>query len=356
MAFKSSNTKFLILYAPLAPWLLLVFTFLALDTSAAPMNGVALAGAIAAWTLLLDGPHLFASGIRLRRWTDKSRRDRTLVLACLLTFAALAFYSSMLFRHDLTQEDRLMSFLRLFFLFSYLHVSKQHFGFFKLLHRFEGQDREYPSALVRFLFLNSLFLPLILRVLGPPREGGLPLSELGIIPSSLASLTFPLLAGAYVLTGLVLLNLWRSEKLSRSHVLYGMSLMPIHMLALFASWPAIICVILLTLSHDLQYLNFVFDWRRHDSGKIHIDRRRTIAFFILAALFSSFLIRGWPFEWWTGKLNETIGPEYAYISEFVALSGFLISIFHYALDWQMWKVSEDPKLKSYLDSFSTTAL
>ncbi len=307
--------------APLFSWLMLAILLCAYRFHTLP---VAVSWLFFGWSFFLDGPHVAASLLRLSYWTDRGKKIKALGFATgLVTISLLLLF--------IGGAD---FFISCFFALSYWHICSQHLGFFKILSRIESGQSAVALGSFRRLLAINLWAPFVLRIFVLDPWGGIPLPHLSALPSD-SSLTWTilfLLAGLQTTIIIFSVIAWNRQYLSRNQALYLAGIAPVQAFTLFAPLSPYVAIMILSAGHGLQYLEFSFLWRKSASAKF--SEIHALGFLIFGILFTSVFLRGEFYDWWTSKM-----PMY------FAYLGMFITVFHYALDSRMWKISEDRSLE-----------
>ncbi|HWI65001.1 MAG TPA: hypothetical protein VNT75_24505 [Symbiobacteriaceae bacterium] len=307
------------------------------------------------WAYLLDAPHLWSTLARTFLDPEERRlRRRELWLswgwfllgpaAVLLPYGAPAF-------------------LVFFRLWAYYHVVRQHWGFFVLYKRKNG-DMDPGVSRVDFWFFHlALYLPLLLFVTGPVYA-----ATPGMLPLGLDRLP---LVGALHLGAKVLLwaalagyaafqvGLWRRGRpLNGPKLLFLLGVVPLHVAAVSSPWLAALLVPIVTVGHNLQYHRIVWMYGQNKysgPGAAAAPRLIFSRFWLYAALgllFTFALYRGPWIDWLSASigmmagLRSTAGLSLGQQLFAVFLLGWAMQ--HYYLDAKIWRVSRDRDVASQL--------
>ncbi|HYF78598.1 MAG TPA: hypothetical protein VD973_15785 [Symbiobacteriaceae bacterium] len=322
----------------------------------------------ASWAFLLDAPHLFSTMARtFFDPEERALRRKELWLswgwflvgpvAVLLPFGAMVF-------------------LVFFRLWAYYHVVRQHWGFFILYKRKNGDKEPRTYRIDQWYFNLALYLPLLLFVTGPvyARTPGMPslglerLAATGVVHVA----AWALLVGSTV--GYIAYQIWlrrQGQALNGPKLLFLASVVPLHLLAVSNPWTAALLVPIITVGHNLQYHRIV--WMYGQGKYVRSTTTAPVArvifsrFWVYAAmglLFTLALYRGPWIEWLQSAVGMSLDRSFlagigmmAGLTDPSALSvgqqvfatmllGWAMQ--HYYLDSKIWRVSRDRGLAEQL--------
>jgi len=295
---------------------------------------------VAAWAILVDAPHVFATFSRTYFDREERRARARLLWWSLLFFAAgpLAVVAGLGFL-----------FFFLAALWAYYHLVKQHYGFM-VLYKKKNRDLARADNLLDRAFLLLAFTYPFVRFVAGDEEA------LRRVPAalhaSLATLEDALLA-ATVLAGVA----WAARQAQRAFrrlpldvpkYLLLAAAVPMHWVVLLTPMPhkPIAIVAMLTIYHNLQYHRLIWFHNRKYRGGTEGRERHGAAEFISRRLLH-YVILGVLFGVWyqvpRQYVNHASDPE-GFVTQLI--SGFLwgYALLHYYLDSKIWRVRRDPSV------------
>jgi hypothetical protein len=300
---------------------------------------------VAAWAILVDAPHVFATFSRTYFDREERRARARLLWWSLLFFAAgpLAVVAGLGFL-----------FFFLAALWAYYHLVKQHYGFM-VLYKKKNRDLDPADNFLDRAFLLLAFTYPFVRFVARDGEALRRVPEalhawLGMLEAVLLAATF-LAAVAWVARQgqRALLGL----PLDVPKYLLLAAAVPMHWVVLLTPMPhkPIAIVAMLTIYHNLQYHRLVwFHNRKYRGGGDDGRGRHGAAEFISRRLFH-YLALGVIFGVWyqvpRQYVNHASDPE-AFVTQL--FSGFLwgYALLHYHLDSKIWRVRRDPSVGAAL--------
>lgn len=319
------------------------------------------------WAFLLDAPHLWSTLARtFLDPEERAARRRELWLSWgwfLLGPLAVLLPSG------------IFAFLIFFRLWAYYHVVRQHWGFFVLYKRKNGDTNPAADRIDRWFFNVALYLPLLLFVTGPvyPRTPGMPQLGLERLP-----ITGAVHAGAWILLGVAILGyaafqfrlLRQGRPLNGPKLLLLLAVVPLHLAAVSSPWLAALLVPIITVGHNLQYHRIVWMYGRRKYANSDTAPAARLVFsrvWVYAAvglLFTFALYRGPWIEWLQSVLGVALDRTFlagigmmAGLSDPTALTrgqqlfaAMLLgwAMQHYYLDAKIWRVSRDRSVAEQL--------
>jgi hypothetical protein len=299
---------------------------------------------IAAWAILIDGPHVF--GTFSRTYFDKAERKnrKRLLWGSLLFFAVgpimvLAGMSGVFF------------FVAA--IWAYYHLVKQHYGFMVLYKKKNNDLLKIDNALDRIFLLLAFTYPFVAFIERDPEAmARVPVLLHGVIPA-----LSKMLLAATIMTGAV----WLGRQIQR--VATGLTLdipkylllaaaIPMHWAVLLTPMPhkPIAIVAILTIYHNLQYHRLIwFHNRKYTSVKDARDKHgaaelisRNLVIFSAFALVYGILYQG-PRQFIIGY-----EPEKALWMSLATAFLWGNAFIHYYLDSKIWRVRRDKSVGAAL--------
>ncbi|HEX7956919.1 MAG TPA: hypothetical protein VF508_08260 [Pyrinomonadaceae bacterium] len=292
---------------------------------------------VAAWAILVDAPHVFATFSRTYFDREERRARGRLLWWSLLFFAAgpAAVLAGLGFL-----------FFFLAALWAYYHLVKQHYGFMVLYKKKNGDLERADNFLDRALLLLAFTYPFVAFVARDAdalrRVPGALHGWLGVLESALLALTA---AAGVAWVGRQVQRALAGLPLDVPKYLLLAAALPMHWVVLLTPMPhkPIAIVAMLTVYHNLQYHRLVwFHNRKYRDGR----ERHGAAEFISRRLLH-YLALGVVFGVWyqvpRQYVNHGADPE-AFVTQMA--SGFLwgYALLHYYLDSKIWRVRRDPSV------------
>ncbi|HEX8560364.1 MAG TPA: hypothetical protein VF668_19870 [Pyrinomonadaceae bacterium] len=295
---------------------------------------------VAAWAVLVDAPHVFATFSRTYFDREERRSRGRLLWWSLLFFAAgpLAVLAGLGF---------------LFFfaaaLWAYYHLVKQHYGFMVLYKKKNDDLSPTDNALDRAFLLLAFTYPFVafvardaeaLRRVPAALHGWL-----GALESALLAATV-LAAAAWV--GRQAQRALAGLPLDAPKYLLLAAAVPMHWVVLLTPMEhkPIAIVAMLTIYHNFQYHRLVWFHNRKYTRDSACRERHGAAEFISRRL-GYYVLFGVLFGVWyqlpRQYVNHASDPE-AFVTQMI--SGFLwgYALLHYYLDSKIWRVRRDPSV------------
>src|SRR4051812_42607103 len=207
---------------------------------------------VAAWAILIDAPHVFATFSRT--YFDRAERKarKRLLLGSLLFFVV---------GPAMVLSGFALVFFFLAALWAYYHLVKQHYGFMVLYKKKNNDLAPVDNALDRLLLLFAFNYPFVAFIAKDPEA-------MERVPTVLQSwvngLATVLLAGTIVLAigwlGRQIQKLIKSEPLNVPKYLLLAAAIPMHWTVLLTPMPhkPIAIVAILTIYHNLQYHRLIW--------------------------------------------------------------------------------------------------
>ena len=299
---------------------------------------VPLAPMVAAWAVLVDAPHVFATFSRTYFDREERRARARLLWWSLLFFAAgpAAVLAGLGF-----------VFFFVAALWAYYHLVKQHYGFMVLYKKKNGDLDPADNLLDRAFLLLAFTYPFVRFVARDPEA-------LRRVPPALhawlSTLEAALLAGVVLAAAA-----WLGRQAQRA--LAGLPLdvpkylllaaaVPMHWVVLLTPMPhkPVAIVAMLTVYHNLQYHRLVwFHNRKYREGGGGGERYGAAEF--ISRRLGYYLVFGVLFGVWyqvpRQYVNYAAEPD-ALLTQLA--SGFLwgYALLHYHLDSKIWRVRRDP--------------
>jgi hypothetical protein len=271
-----------------------------------------------------------------------------------------------------------------FRLWAYYHVVRQHWGFFMLYKRKNGDMAPGVNRVDTWCFNLLLYSPLVLFIAGPiySKTPGMP--PLGLeflrwgnfsLPALLNGVAWITFLGSLLFWAGYQVYLWRSgTRLNGPKLLLMLAIIPLHFLAFNNPWLAAMLVPIVTVGHNLQYHRIVWMFGQNKYVKPEPKAGFAIARFLFSRawiylgvglLFTFALYRGPWIEWLqatTGialdrsvfagvgmmaglqdPLNLSLGQQ---------LFGAMLigwAMQHYYLDAKIWRVGRDKGVAKQLN-------
>ncbi len=349
---------------------------------------------ILSWGILFDAPHLFATLARTffdgeerqvrRKELNKSWLFFVIGPVLILTPYLIGLVVPL---SEFVLGLGAMIFLVAFRLWAYYHVVRQHWGFYNLYKRKNGDPSDKAQLINRvdyWFFQFSLYLPLIMFLtadyyLQIPSSA---FPDIGLHAdlgggASIATIVNPIVSTLYfaAIIGYILFQFyfWRSEgSLNGSKLLYMALVVPLHFVAF--SHPIIVLFLtpIVTVGHNIQYHQIVYEYGQtkyiRTESKDSWAKRIFSSFWIYAVfglIFTFLLYRGPWIDWLgstvssnlNGLVLNSVGMM-AGIRDYESLRlGELIfgaillgwAMQHYYLDAKIWRVSKDAMVRRNLN-------
>jgi len=299
---------------------------------------------VAAWAVLVDAPHVFATFSRTYFDREERRARRRLLWFSLLFFAAgpLAVLLGIGF-----------VFFFVAALWAYYHLVKQHYGFMVLYKKKNDDLARTDNILDRAFLLLAFTYPFVWFV---ARDA----EALKRVPAALHGL-LGILESALLAATILAVVAWVGRQVQRAFMglpldvpkyLLLAAAIPMHWVVLMTPMPhkPIAIVAMLTIYHNFQYHRLVWfhnqKYKRAEDGR----ERHGAAEFISRRLVHYVLI-GVVFGVWyqvpRQYVNHAADPE-SFIAQLA--SGFLwgYALVHYYLDSKIWRVRRDPSVGAAL--------
>ncbi len=295
---------------------------------------------VAAWAILVDAPHVFATFSRTYFDREERRARGRLLWWSLLFFAVgpLAVFAGLGF-----------VFFFVAALWAYYHLVKQHYGFM-VLYKKKNADLDAVDNFLDRAFLLLAFTYPFVRFVAHDEEAlrrvpaGLH-GWLGVSESALLALT---VVAAVVWVGRQAQRFFAGLALDVPKYLLLAAAIPMHWVVLLTPMPhkPVAIVAMLTVYHNLQYHRLVWFHNRKYTRDGACKERHGAAEFISRRLFN-YLLLGVLFGVWyqvpRQYVNHGAAPE-AFLTQLA--SGFLwgYALLHYYLDSKIWRVRRDPSV------------
>ena len=295
---------------------------------------------VAAWAVLVDAPHVFATFSRTYFDREERRARARLLWWSLLFFAA-------------GPAAVLLGLGFLFFflaaLWAYYHLVKQHYGFMVLYKKKNGDLERADNFLDRAFLLLAFTYPFIAFVARDEEA-------LRRVPAALHAwlgASESVLLAATVLAGAAWVarqaqRLFLGLPLDVPKYLLLAAAVPMHWVVLLTPMPhkPVAIVAMLTVYHNLQYHRLVWFHNRKYRSDRGCRERHGAAEFISRRLVH-YLALGVVFGVWYQVPRQYVSyaadPE-AFVTQLA--SGFLwgYALLHYHLDSKIWRVRRDPSV------------
>ena len=295
---------------------------------------------VAAWAILIDAPHVFATYSRTYfDRTERQSRKRLLI-------GSLAFF--------VVGPAMVLAGLGLVFFFiaalwAYYHLIKQHYGFMVLYKKKNNDLARVDNFLDRALLLFAFSYPFVAFVARDP-------SAMQRVPASLQSgvnaLEFALLVATIALAAA-----WVSRQIQRA--LQGQPLdvpkylllaaaIPMHWVVLLTPMPnkPIAIVAILTIYHNLQYHRLIwFHNKKYTS--VTDGRERYGAAELISRRLIYYIAFGILFGLWYQLPRQFVGRStdpttLSLPAQLMAAFFWGYAFIHYYLDSKIWRVRRDP--------------
>jgi hypothetical protein len=295
---------------------------------------------VAAWAILVDAPHVFATFSRTYFDREERRSRAKLLWWSLLFFAVgpLAVVAGVGFL-----------FFFLAALWAYYHLVKQHYGFMVLYKKKNGDLDAADNFLDRAFLLLAFTYPFVWFVAHDEEAlrrvpAGLH-GWLGILGSALLALT---VAAAAAWAGRQVQRVFSGLPLDVPKYLLLAAAIPMHWVVLLTPMPhkPIAIVAMLTIYHNLQYHRLVWFHNRKYTRDGGCRGRHGAAEFISRRLLN-YVVLGVLFGVWYQVPRQYVNhasDQGAFVTQLA--SGFLwgYALLHYYLDSKIWRVRRDPSV------------
>jgi hypothetical protein len=295
---------------------------------------------VAAWAILVDAPHVFATFSRTYFDREERHARARLLWGSLLFFAVgpLAVVAGL---------GLLFFFLAA--LWAYYHLVKQHYGFM-VLYKKKNADLERADNLLDRAFLLLAFTYPFVWFVAHDAEAltrvpvGLH-AWLGTLESALLALT---VAAAIVWVGRQIQRFFLNLPLDVPKYLLLAAAIPMHWVVLLTPMPhkPIAIVAMLTIYHNFQYHRLVWFHNRKYTRDGGCKERHGAAEFISRRL-AHYVALGLLFGVWYQVPRQYVNHAADHGAFFTQLaSGFLwgYALLHYYLDSKIWRVRRDPSV------------
>jgi hypothetical protein len=295
---------------------------------------------VAAWAILIDAPHVFATFSRTY-FDREERRARARLL-----WGSLAFFAV---GPLMVVAGLGLVFFFLAALWAYYHLVKQHYGFMVLYKKKNADLAPTDNALDRLFILLALTYPFVAFV-ARDREA------LARVPAQLTKgigylETMLLAATATVALVWVLRQAQRAldrQPLDLPKYLLLAACVPMHWVVLLTPMPhkPIAIVAILTIYHNLQYHRLIWFHNRKYAqggeartrhGAAELISRRLIYYLLFGVLF------GLWYQLPRQYVSYTSGRG-AQFTQLVAAFFWGYAFIHYYLDSKIWRVRRDPSV------------
>ena len=295
---------------------------------------------IAAWSILIDAPHLFGTFSRTYFDRTERRARKRLLLGSLLFFiigpAMVLFGAGPLF-------------FFLAVLWAYYHLVKQHYGFMVLYKKKNSDLAPVDNTLDRLFLLLAFSYPFAAFIAHDQ-------AAMARVPVLLQAVVAPLasiLLAATIIAAIawVLRQVQRAvqgQPLNVPKYLLLAAAIPMHWIVLLTPMPhkPIAVVAILTIYHNLQYHRLIWFYnRKYAQGA---DRKeRYGAAELISRRLPYYLAFGILFGLWyqvpRQYLRATNGDT-ALLTQTVAAFFWGYAFIHYYLDSKIWRVRRDPSV------------
>ena len=297
---------------------------------------------VAAWAILIDAPHVFATFSRTYFDREERRARGRLLWGSLLFF---------LVGPAMVLAGVGLVFFFLAALWAYYHLVKQHYGFMVLYKKKNGDLAPADNLLDRALIATAFWFPFVAFV---ARDA----EAMARVPAALHGVVWylekVLLAGtAAVAVAWVARQAQRAlrrEPLNVPKYLLLAAAIPMHWVVLLTPMPhkPIAIVAILTVYHNFQYHRLVWfhnkKYTREDScreryGAAELISRRLLFYVLFGVLFGLWYQGSRQFVNWRMSAAEA-GLWTQLLSAFLWGYAFI----HYYLDSKIWRVRRDPSV------------
>ncbi|HEX8721348.1 MAG TPA: hypothetical protein VF736_12000 [Pyrinomonadaceae bacterium] len=295
---------------------------------------------VAAWAVLVDAPHVFATFSRTYFDREERRARGRLLWWSLLFFAAgpLAVLAGVGFL-----------FFFLAALWAYYHLVKQHYGFMVLYKKKNGDLARADNFLDRAFLLLAFTYPFVafvahdaeaLRRVPAALHGGL-----GVLEGALLALT---VAAAAAWVGRQAQRALLGLPLDVPKYLLLAAAVPMHWVVLLTPMPhkTIAIAAMLTIYHNFQYHRLIWfhnrkyrgdDGCRERHGAAEFISRRLVHYVLLGVLF------GVSYQLPRQYVSYTADPE-TLVTRLILSFLWGYALLHYYLDSKIWRVRRDPSV------------
>ena len=295
---------------------------------------------VAAWAVLIDAPHVFATFSRTYFDREERRSRARLLWWSLLFFAAgPAFVLAGLG----------FAFFFVAALWAYYHLVKQHYGFMVLYKKKNADLDSKDNLLDRALLLSGFTYPFVRFVARDPEA-------LRRVPALMHEWLGALETALLVVT-VVAASAWAARQVQRAVAGLPLDLpkylllaaaIPMHWVVLLTPMPhkPVAIVAILTVYHNLQYHRLVWFHNRKYARDSSCRERHGAAEFLSRRLLH-YAVAGVAFGIWyqvpRQYVNHSAAPD-ALLTQMA--SGFLwgYALLHYYLDSKIWRVRRDPSV------------
>src|SRR4051812_40739316 len=303
---------------------------------------------VAAWAILIDAPHVFATFSRT--YFDRAERKarKRLLLGSLLFFVV---------GPAMVLAGAGLVFFFIAALWAYYHLVKQHYGFMVLYKKKNNDLQPIDNALDRLLLLFAFNYPFVAFIANDP-------AAMAHVPALLrGGVNF--VATLLLMGTIVLAIAWLARQIQRAFLREPLNVpkylllaaaIPMHWVALMTPMPAkpIALVAILTIYHNFQYHRLI--WFHNQKYGRSVDKpqdnrviygpaafiSRRLVFYIAFGVIFGIIYQG-PRQY-LGYLNLHTGDSPGALSTPVQLGiAFLwgYAFIHYYLDSKIWRVRRD---------------
>lgn len=290
------------------------------------------------WSVGFDGTHVFAMASRTYFDREARASQKRLLIGSLIFFFSIGPILV------LAGQVKLLAILVGFW--AYVHVVRQHYGFM-MLYKVSNRDLAPEDNRLdsRFIYFMLAIPPILRFVVRHPEELGLPssiaLAQVIPVIEPLIWAACGALTIAYILRQVKRFR--NGQKLNLPKLLLLGGVVSLHWLTFaFMSWRAAVPTI--TIVHNLQYHALVWFHNRNKYGSTDDTSRfgripSTVSRSLLA-----YVILGLAFSLAYRIPGYTLGQHSELVFGFFCGFGFT----HYYLDSKIWRVRQDPELRSAL--------
>lgn len=308
---------------------------------------------VAAWSILIDAPHVF--GTLSRTYFDRSeRRARKKLLLGSLVFFAIGPL--------MVLSGQALLFFFLGAIWAYYHLVKQHYGFMVLYKKKNADLAPVDNALDRLLLMFGFNYPFVAFIAADP-DAMARVPEL--LQSSVSVVANLLLAGTVIIgiawVGRQIQRAFEGQPLNIPKYLLLGAAIPMHWVVLLTPMPnkPIAIVAILTIYHNFQYHRLIwFHNKKYSKGEDRKERygaaeliSRRLAYYAAFGILFGLWYQG-PRQY-LGYLTYATGESAAQAGSDVESSILMqlgIAFFwgyafiHYYLDSKIWRVRRDPEV------------
>jgi hypothetical protein len=182
-----------------------------------------------------------------------------------------------------------VAFVVFFRIWAYYHVVRQHWGFFMLYKRKNGDMQPSGMKIETWFFNVSLYAPLVMFMTSPMYSQTPGMPPLGLDKLSFAWIIH-LMAWAAFLGALLIYVVWQFKlyregvPLNGPKILFLLAIIPLHLAAFNNPWLAALVTPVVTVGHNIQYHRIVWQYGKNK----YVNGERAKLFPLLGRVFSQF--------------------------------------------------------------------